>query len=259
MAADIYREIVRLRQEGVAAALATIVDRKGSTPGKLAQKMIVRADGDIVGTIGGGCVEADVIRAARHVIDTGIASKLRFTLSGEEAERSGLACGGVLEIMIENLNDPRLVVVGCGHVGERIANLAAACGFMVTVVDDRPDFAARERFPEVDEVLVAPLDRLDPVIVVRPNTFLISVTRGHDHDYEVLRWALERPFRFIGVIGSRSKALQFRKRLAAESGRSEAAVGEFQCPVGLPIGADTPDEIAVSVVAELVKLRRLGD
>lgn len=258
MARDLFREIVRVRDQGLPAALATIVDRRGSTPGKLAQKMLVLADGSIVGTIGGGCVEADVIRQARHVIDTGLPAKMKFTLAGEEAERTGLACGGVLEIMIESLNDPRLVVVGCGHVGKRIANLAASCGFHVTAIDDRPDFASREHFPAVDEVLVTPLDALDEAIRPGPNTFLVSVTRGHDHDYEVLRWALHRPFRFIGVIGSRAKKLQFVKRLTAELGAEAGDVDRFHCPVGIPIGADTPDEIAVSVVAELVRRHRLG-
>ena len=257
MEPDLYEEIVRLRREGRPAALATIVNRRGSTPGRLAQKMVIRDDGTIVGTIGGGCVEADVIRCARNVLDTGLPRKIEFVLAGEEAERTGLACGGRLEIMVELLNDPELFVIGCGHVGLRIAGLAKAAGFKVTALDDRPDYADHAKLPHVDAVVCAGLDTLDEALRVGANGYVVSVTRGHDHDYEVLRWALTTPARYIGVVGSRSKRTQFFRALRDE-GVGDEDLARVRLPVGLDIGADTPDEIAIAVVAELVALRRRG-
>ncbi|MFT7620489.1 MAG: xanthine dehydrogenase accessory factor [Planctomycetota bacterium] len=255
---DIYQEITRLRNDGMLAALATIVDRKGSTPGKLAQKMVIVADGRCVGTIGGGCVEADVIRAARHVMDTGLPQKIQFRLSGEEAERTGLACGGVLEIMIECLNDPALYVFGCGHVGKKIAMLASHCGFHVTAIDDRPDFADPKELPNVHQVQVVPMSGLADNISIGANSYVVSATRGHDHDFDVLLWALQTKAKYIGILGSKSKWIQFRQKLDTKHGISGTQLDHVHCPVGMPIGADTPDEIAVSVVADLIAQYRLG-
>ena len=257
MQPDLFDEIVRLRRERFPAALATVVGRRGSTPGRLAQKMIVLGDGRIVGTIGGGCVEADVIRASLSVIDTGQARKMKFELNGEEAERTGLACGGTVEIMIETLNEPWLYVIGCGHVGQRIGNLAKTVGFRLTVLDDRPDFASPAAFPNADEVICRELGELGDALDVGANGFIISVTRGHNHDYEVMKWALTTPARYIGVIGSKSKRVQFFRRLR-EEGFDESELERVHCPVGLDIGADSPDEIAVSVVAALISKNRLG-
>ena len=257
MAADIFEEIVRLRREGVPTALATIVDTKGSTPGKLTQRMLVLQDGSIIGTVGGGCVEADVIRAARDVLDTGLARKMDFKLIGEEAERTGLACGGTLEIMVEPLDEPRLHVIGCGHVGAKVARLAKETGFLLTVMDDRPDYASKERFPFADDVVCAPFEQLEEALPLGPQSYLVIVTRGHQHDYDVTKWALGTDARFIGLVGSKSKRIQFARKLV-EEGWSEDAMDRVQCPVGLPIGAEAPDEIAVSIVAALVARRRLG-
>ncbi|MEE9392531.1 MAG: XdhC/CoxI family protein [Planctomycetota bacterium] len=257
MPEDIYQAIVRLRREQTLAALATIVDTKGSTPGKLAQKMVVLGDGSIIGTIGGGCLEADVIRSALDCLDTGLPRKMQFSLSGLEAERTGLACGGKLEVMVEPLNEPEVYVVGCGHVGAKIADLAARSGFKLTVFDDRPDFANAEKFPDADRVVCAELDDIGKHLSLGPNCYLISVTRGHNHDYEVMKWALGTPVRFIGIIGSRAKKIQFFKDLEKE-GHPTSDRERIKCPVGLDIGAKNPDEIAVSVVAELISLRRRG-
>jgi xanthine dehydrogenase accessory factor len=254
---DIFEEVVRLRKEQIPAALATIVDAKGSTPGKLAQKMIVLAGGKILGTIGGGCVEADVIRSALSVIDTGLPKKMSFVLAGEEAERTGLACGGAIEIMIESLAEAHLFVLGCGHVGLRVAQLAKTCGFRVTVIDDRPDFASRERFPDADEVLCVELDALAGSVRVPSSGYVVVVTRGHKHDYDGLKWALATQARFVGVVGSRSKRIQFMRSLRDE-GYAEETLEQVQIPVGLPIGAESPDEIAVAIVGALIAKKRLN-
>lgn len=254
---DVYEAIVRAREERTPAALATIVDTKGSTPGKLAQKMIVLGDGRIIGTVGGGCVEADVIRTALDVLDTGLTRKMSFVLAGEEAERTGLACGGKMEIMIEALNEPHLYVVGCGHVGAKVAQLAKSVGFKLTVMDDRPDFANAERFPDADAVVCEDFSRLGETLDVGPAGFIVVVTRGHQYDYDGLKWALTTPARFIGVVGSKSKRVQFFKKLR-EEGISDEVLERAQIPVGLPIGAENPEEIAVSIVGALIARMRLN-
>lgn len=254
---DLFEEIVRIRRERRSAALATVVATKGSTPAKVPARMLVYATGRTRGTIGGGCVEADVIRAARDVMDTGAPRTLSFRLSGEEAERTGIACGGIVDVMIEALEDPRAVLVGGGHVSQAVARLAAASGYGITVVDDRPDFANAERFPEADEIVVAELDAIGEQVAVGPRTAIVIMTRGHAEDFTVLQWALTTPAGYVGVLGSRSKRLSFLKDLEA-LGHDRAALESFlHMPVGLDIGAESVDEIAIAICAELIAHRRL--
>jgi xanthine dehydrogenase accessory factor len=252
---DIFEEIARLRRERLPAALATVVATKGSTPAKVPARMLVFPDGRIIGTIGGGCVEAEVIRSSRDVLDTGTPRRLSFQLNGEEAERTGIACGGIVDIMIESLEDRRVVLIGAGHVAQAVARLAARVDFRVTVVDDRPDFANRERFPEADEVVVAPLGDLAKAVKVSPNCAVVCMTRGHAEDLSALRFALGTPARYVGVLGSKSKRLQFREALE-EAGFGRDAIESVHMPVGLDIGAETVEEIAVAIVADLIRERR---
>jgi xanthine dehydrogenase accessory factor len=252
---DIFQEIARIRRERRLAALATVVSTKGSTPAKVTARMLVFPEGGILGTVGGGCVEADVIRSARDVIDTGSPRRMTFHLHGEEAERTGIACGGILEIMIESLEEPRVVLIGAGHVAQAVARLAARLDFRVTVVDDRPDFANRERFPDVDEIVVAELSDLARNVKVTRNCAVICMTRGHAEDLTALKFALTTPARYVGVLGSKGKRLQFREALAAD-GHAPAAIESLHMPVGLEIGAETVEEIAVAIVGELIKERR---
>jgi xanthine dehydrogenase accessory factor len=231
------------------------VSTKGSTPAKITARMLVFPDGAIAGTVGGGCVEADVIRAARDVLDTGSPKRMTFHLHGEEAERTGIACGGILEIMIESLEEPRVFLIGAGHVAQAVARLASRLEFHVTVADDRPDFANRERFPEVDDIVVAELGDLARHVRPTRNSAVICMTRGHAEDLTALRFALTTPARYVGVLGSKGKRLQFREALLAD-GHPAEVVESIHMPVGLEIGAETVEEIAVAVVAELIRERR---
>ena len=252
---DVFEAIARVRRERIPAALATVVAARGSTPAKVPARMLVLADGGTVGTVGGGCVEADVMRAARDAMDTGRPRTLTFRLSGEEAERTGIACGGILEVMVESLEEPRVVIVGAGHVGHAVAELAARAGFRVTVVDDRPDFACAERFPTADEILVAELDALEGHIRAGPSTHVLVMTRGHAEDLSVLPWALRSGARTVGVLGSRAKRARFEADLK-DQGLPPTRVEALRMPVGLDIGAETVPEIAISIVAQLVLERR---
>jgi xanthine dehydrogenase accessory factor len=255
MPTDIWKEIVRLRDARVPAALATIIRAKGSTPAKMTCRMLVLQDGRPIGTVGGGCVEAEVIQAARHVMDTGKPQTLSFRLSGAEAERTGIACGGMLEVMVEPIEEPRVIVLGAGHVGQAVCDLAARTGFQVSVVDDRPDFASKERFPDAEEVIVAGLDALGTSVTVGSQSYILVMTRGHAEDLQVLSWAITTPARYIGVLGSRSKRVAFMKNLA-DRGISESTREAVRMPIGKDIGAETVEEIAVSIVAELIEVRR---
>jgi xanthine dehydrogenase accessory factor len=206
--------------------------------------------------VGGGCVEADVIRAARDVLDTGVPRRMKFELHGEDAERTGIACGGVLEVMIESLEEPRVVLIGAGHVAKAVCALAAGLEFRVTVVDDRPDFANRERFPDADEIVVAELTALAGAVRVGRNAAVICMTRGHAEDLVALRFALGTPARYVGVLGSKGKRLQFREALLAD-GHAPEVIESLHMPVGLEIGAETVEEIAVAIVADLIRERRV--
>jgi len=255
MSSDIFEEIVRLRRDRTPAALATVVATKGSTPAKVPTRMLVTFHGRHAGTVGGGCVEADVIRAARDVIDTGRARTLSFRLVGEEAERTGIACGGIVDVMVEPLEDPRVVIVGGGHVGQAVSALAKQVGFEITVVDDRPDFVNAERFPDADEMVVSDLDALSAHLKIGPRTAVLIMTRGHAEDYGVLKWALDAGAGAIGVLGSRSKRKRFHEDLVAE-GYDAERLAAIRMPVGLDVGAETVSEIAVSIVAQLIADRR---
>lgn len=152
---DIYEEIVRLRRDGQRAALATLVRRVGSTPRKDHAKMLIREDGTAIGSVGGGCVEAEIWSAAKRVLQSRRAELLRYELTQDDATREGLVCGGTVEVFVEPiLAEQRLFILGAGHVGQALAAAAQPLGFRVTVIDDRESFANRERFPTADEIRV---------------------------------------------------------------------------------------------------------
>ncbi len=256
MAEDIYEEIVRLRRQGLRAALATIILRKGSTPRKDPAKMLVCENGQRTGTIGGGCTESDVCREAVSVIRSGKPQVLRFDLTSDDTEEGGLICGGSMEVYVEPiLPDPTLVIFGAGHVGRCTADIAKIIGFRVVVVDDRIKYANHERFPQADALYVDAWEENFKRLQVNESTFLLIVTRGHQFDLACLRYALQTPARYIGLMGSRRKIKLFYDTLAKE-GVPESQFGRVCAPVGIDIGSETPEEIAVSIAAQLIAARK---
>jgi xanthine dehydrogenase accessory factor len=249
----VWEEIVACRRRGEAAALATIISTQGSTPGKDPMKMLVRGDGTFVGSVGGGCLEAEVWEHAREVMRTLRPTSVSFSLTEEDYPDSGLICGGKLTVYIEPITLPVVHVFGAGHVGAETARLAHGAGFRVRLYDDRPDMLAPERAPaEVERVPGAFEDTARGALAGDVN-LVIVVTRGHHDDERVLR-CLSRagaPPRFLGMIGSRTKRRLLVERLAAE-GVPRAFLDRVVSPVGLPIGARTAPEIALSIVAQLV-------
>jgi xanthine dehydrogenase accessory factor len=252
---DLFEEIVRMRRAGQRGALATIVHTNGSIPSYESSRMLVREDGSSAGTVGGGCVEADVWAAAKEVMQKEAPRKLVFHLNNEATYDNGLICGGTVEIFIEPiLPQPIVYLFGGGHVSTAVAKAAQSAGFGVAVIDDREAFANAQRFPMAQEIYTS-FD--DAFAKLKPNSssYLVIVTRGHKEDMRVLAWAVRTPARYIGMIGSKRKVLSVYRALEKEGYRMD----EFQrvfAPMGLDIGALSPEEIALSIVAELVAVRR---
>ncbi len=255
MATDLFEEIVRMRRAGERGALATIVHTNGSIPSYESSRMLVHEDGSIAGTIGGGCVEAEVWAAAKEVMQIEQPRKMTFNLNQDAAYDSGLICGGTLEIFVEPiLPQPLLFIFGGGHISSAVARIAHAAGFSITVADDREAFSNTERFPMADKLYTTYEDAFAK-IVPNGSAYFLIVTRGHRDDMRVLAWAVRTEARYIGMIGSKRKVLSVYKALEKEGYLPE----EFErvhAPVGLDIGALTPEEIAVSITAELIAVRR---
>ncbi len=340
---DLIVNLVQQLREGKEVVLASIISHSGSTPRSSGSMMLVERDGSIQGSVGGGLLEARVQRAAGQLFQTGGLRLLDFDLTGKEAAREGMLCGGRVRVKLEHaaptpetsagfeqlaalvgrgrsavlvsqvsgpadrlelegrwllgrqgfvgpapaasladqlqqaigdnptstvieleqgrfLVEPfaagtEAVIVGAGHVGQATARLAAMVGFRTVVLDDRPEFANKERFPEADQVVVLDsfegcFDRVAP----GKNSFLVVMTRGHAHDKTVLGQALATEAGYIGMIGSTRKRTAVYDALRGE-GVIEANLARVHCPIGLPIGAETPAEIAVSIVAEMIQKR----
>ena len=243
-------------KRGEPVALVTIVRARGSTPQRTGAKMLVFADGRTIGTIGGGCYESEAFWKARDALTTGRSALLHFNLNDDFAEENGLVCGGQMDVHIDPLEPtPQLYVIGAGHVGLHLARAAGDAGFRVHVVDDREKFANPERFPAAQEIVVAPLSEWLHAADIPPSAFVAIVTRGHQHDLEAMRALAARDLRYLGLIGSRAKVTRIYDALAAEGMPSEC-LARVRAPIGLAIGAVTPAEIAISIVAEMIAVRR---
>lgn len=248
-------EALRLERAGEPGLLVTLVDSGGSTPRHGVARMVVRGDGSVVGTIGGGAVEHAMVREGlERVLPSGAPELVERDLGA-----LGMTCGGRVRVLIEPLGvQPGLVVFGAGHVAAQVVPLAARCGFVVRVVDDRPELASAERFPDAAGFV----HTFDPsawaALGLGPAAFAVVVTRGHEHDYGVVRALVERDLAYLGMMGSRKKVAEVRERLAGE-GIDEARIARIHAPIGLPMRCETPAEIAVSIVGELVHVRRGGE
>ncbi len=345
---DIFEEVLAARQKGEGGALATVIARKGSAPMAGDAKMLVHKDGSISGTIGGGCLEAEVWQAAMQVMKEDEPTTLSFTMTEKEAGESGLICGGVVDIFVEPISRwseemlrsviklrseggraalasviesydggplpaekmlvfreggtlgaisgaeegvteqaagaikqeqpvfatlepggkplkvfiepvmvrPTAFIFGGGHISLALCRIAALAGFKVVVVEDRPQFVSKERFPEADSCVVGEFPGVFSKLKVDDSSYLVLVTRGHQHDISALEWAMGTDARYIGMIGSRSKVFVAFRRLSEKGIPREALEERVYAPVGLDIGSETPGEIAVSIVAQMIQLRR---
>ena len=253
---DVYEELVHLRRSGKKAAMATIVEVAGSIPSFQSAKLLVREDGSMVGTIGGGCTEAEVWNAAREVMETEKPRMLNFNLGQQAAYDQGLICGGQLNVYVEPiLPIPTCYICGAGHISKSLSKVATLAGFRTVIIDDRETYANRERFPEAAEVHADDYETIFPKLEVNEASYIIIVTRGHRDDMRVLRWAVTTPARYLGMIGSKRKTLEVAKHLIKE-GIPIEQLSRLHAPMGFDIGAITPEEIAVAVVSEMIERRR---
>jgi xanthine dehydrogenase accessory factor len=256
MSQEVFEALTGALERGEEAALVTIVSAQGSTPQRVGAKMLVFADGRTVGTIGGGCYENDAFWKAKESIQSRKPQLVRYDLTDDFAEESGLICGGNMQVYIEPLDaTPRLYVIGAGHVGYHLARLAQTIGFSVHVLDDREKFASRERFPEAAEVVVDSIPDWLHQASLPTNAYVVVVTRGHTHDLDALRSLAPRDLRYLGLIGSKAKVKRIYDALLAE-GMPAECLQHVHAPVGLDIGAVSPEEIAVAILAELIAVRR---
>ena len=293
----ILDQIVSRCSAGERIALCTVVGSRGSTPQGKGAKMLVLGDGRTVGTLGGGCVEAEVRKQAIELITANQPKLLEFRLDHDYGWDDGLICGGIMDIYVQVLDasnvavfeslarllrenrpstfqidyqveggacrhyveelgpPPTLVIAGAGHVGQALGALAATLDFRVTVIDDRADFASPERFPGAQKHIVGDIERSLRELPIDAATYIVIVTRGHRHDGHALAAVIESPAAYIGLIGSKAKIKTIFDDLA-DRGVAPALLERVRAPIGLEIGAITPNEIAVSIAAELIATRR---
>ncbi len=251
---DIYREITRIRDQGGEAALATVISTSGSTPREEGAKMLVRPDGSISGTIGGGSIELQVIKEAIEVIREAKPKHLKYCL--KEGDDLGMICGGDVEVFIEPIiSAPSLFILGGGHISLALSRIAKIVGFRIVVTDNRPEYATPERFPEAETTLSIEYDKVFPELKVGKNGYIVIVTHGHKGDAAALEGALTTEAKYIGMIGSKIKNESVYKKLMAKGIKQEQLDRVF-APIGLSIHAQTPEEIAISILAEMIKVRR---
>ena len=252
---EVFAALAEALQRGEEVALVTITASTGSTPQRVGAKMLVYADGRTVGTIGGGCYENDAFWKAREAIKARKAQNVRYELTDDFAEESGLICGGQMEVFIEPVQPaPEVYVFGAGHVGYFLARMAHESGFRVNVIDDREKFASAERFPQGIRTVVDDIPSWLAANALPPTAYAVIVTRGHRHDLDALRALAPRGLRYIGLIGSRAKVKRIYDALL-EEGLTADALRNIHAPIGLDIGAITPQEIAVSILAELIAVK----
>ena len=254
---EVFAALGEALSRGEEAALVSIVSSNGSTPQRVGAKMLVFGDGRIVGTVGGGCYEHDAIGKARQVLETRKPTTVRYDLNDDFAEETGLVCGGQMEVFIEPIEAvPAVYIFGAGHVGYYLARMAHEAGFGVHVIDDRAAFANPERFPFAASVVVDDIPEWLARTTLPATAYAVVVTRGHRNDLDALRALAPRELRYMGLIGSRAKVARLYEQLMTEGGVDPDRLARIHAPIGLDLGAVTPQEIAVSITAELIAVRR---
>ena len=250
---SIFNALVELEEKNQAGALCTIIRSKGSTPRHVSSKMLVYPDGRVIGTVGGGEVENRIISEAIRSLEDGAPRLLSYNMANPERGDPGV-CGGQVEIYVEPiLPKPVLVVVGVGHVGKAVAHLAKWLNFNVAVSDDRPDFCTPQVVPEADEFYPLPPEDLSDQFTITPWTYIVLTTRGIDVDIRGLPSLINSKAAYIGVIGSKRRWATTKKKLV-EAGISKEQLDKVHSPIGIEIYAETPEEIAVSIMAEIIKI-----
>jgi xanthine dehydrogenase accessory factor len=256
MSKDIYEEIVALRSKGIPAALATIIRRKGATPRKDSAKMLIYADGNQLGTIGGGSIDADVCREARMIMESGIPKVMAVNLKAANFEERTVICGGIMEVYIEPIHpDPTLFIFGAGHVSKALAAAVKLIGFKVAIIDDQTQYANPERFPGADAFYIDSWTESLKKISANQSSYFFIATRSHEFDLICLRFAVQSQAEYIGMLGSMEKAGALFEILEKE-GINPSEFERVFVPAGFDIGSESPEEIAASIAAEMIAARK---
>ena len=252
---DFSQALVEVLQDNKPAAVATVVKTRGASPRAAGAKMLVYPDGSIVGSVGGGEMELRVIKTAQDALHDGKPRFLDMNLSNE-GHGDPMICGGEMEIFVEPLAlAPTLLLVGAGHVGAAVAQQAKLLGFRVVVLDDRAEFVTPESFPHADERIAGDVVKEIEKLEITPQTYIVFVTRAHTLDAALLSAVIEKDAAYIGMLGSERRVLTV-KNLLKQKGVSEAALARVHAPIGIEIHAETPQEIAVSIMAEIIQTKR---
>lgn len=254
----VYEALADAQQKGVSVALATVIETQGSMPRHAGSKMVIYEDGRIVGTVGGGAMESLVIKAGQAALDDGQSRLETYSLNNLEDGDPGI-CGGTARIFIEPIGSaPMLLVIGGGHVGKALAELGKWAGYRTVISDDRPEYCHPEYLPGMDDYIVAPPADVVEHVAINRQTYIAAVTRGLPIDIHLIPALLRTDAPYIGLIGSRRRWAITVKALKDEAGLSEAELARVRAPIGLELEAETPKEIALSILAEIVMVRRGG-
>jgi xanthine dehydrogenase accessory factor len=257
MTVDIYQSLAEVEKNNESAALCTVVKSVGSTPRHVGSKMLVYPDGKFIGTVGGGDLEHRVLDEAWIAMTDGESRLLTYRMSDPSRGDVGV-CGGTVEVFVEPVLPPAMIVViGAGHVGKAVVHLAKWLGFRVAVSDDRPEFCTPESVPGADAYYPVEMGKLAEQLTINKRTYLIITSRGANVDVKGLPGLLESNPAYIGVIGSKRRWLTTVKGLK-QQGVSEEKIGRVHSPMGLELNAETPEEIAVSIMAEILMLKAKG-
>ena len=254
---SIYKTIAELEKNNESAALCTVVSSQGSTPRHVGSKMLVYPDGKFIGTVGGGDLEHRVLDEAWIAMTDGKPRILKYSMVDPSRGDPGV-CGGTVEVFVEPILPPAMIVViGAGHVGKAVVHLAKWLGFRVAVSDDREEFCNPESVPGADAYYPVPMDKLAETLKVTRQTYLVITSRGSNVDAAGLPGLLDTNAAYIGVIGSKRRWATTVKALK-EKGVPEEKIAKVHSPMGLELQAETPEEIAVSIMAEILMLRDKG-
>src|SRR6266498_5741615 len=254
---SIYQALSELEKNNESAALCTVVKSEGSTPRHVGSKMLVYPDGKFIGTVGGGELENRVMKSARESLNNGSAITLSYTMADPSRGDPGV-CGGTVEVFVEPILPPAMIlVIGAGHVGKAVVHLAKWLGFRVAVSDDRAEFCNPESTPGGDAYYPVEMGKLAEHLKINRQTYIVITSRGSGVDAAGLPGLLEADAAYIGVIGSRRRWLTTAKALK-EKGVSDEKLARVHSPMGLELNAETPEEIAVSILAEILMIKDKG-
>ncbi len=254
----IYEAVAEALRRGETVAVATIVQTRGSTPRRVGTKMLIRRDGAITGTVGGGALEAAIIEAAQEALAEGESRLVHHGLRADRREEDLGICGGDLDVFVDVVAPQvTLLLIGAGHIAVPLARLAPPLGFRTVVLDNRAEYANRDRFPQAEEIRVEDVEAALGSLDITPSTWIVIATPSHESDAVALRAVVESSAAYIGLLGSRRKVSLIFKALRRD-GVGEEALARIHAPIGLDLGGETPEEIALSIMAEMVMLRRGG-